>query len=108
MSRSYKKTPVTQDFGRRRKHDKQLANRKIRRAKYLEEISSGGHYKKFYDQYDICDWYSRHTLNDALEYRNKLLSDCSVGRFTYHAQYDEKYFNIQKCIKEWKKHYYWK
>jgi hypothetical protein len=106
MSRSYKKTPVTQDFGRRRKHDKQLANRKIRRAKFLEEISSGGHYKKFYDQYDICDWYSRHTLNDALKSWGE-----RVDRRMWwglHIQYNHKPQTIQSAIREWKKAYYWK
>jgi hypothetical protein len=106
MSRSYKKTPVMQDFGRRRKHDKQLANRKIRRKKNLDKISSGGHYKKFYSQYDICDWYSRETLNDALQYWGERVDRRMWWGIS--IQYVEKTQTIHSVIKEWKKRYYWK
>lgn len=56
MSRSYKKTPVIKDSGLKssaNKSAKQIANRTVRRKKY---IPNGGGYKKIYCSWNICDY----------------------------------------------------
>jgi len=56
MSRSYKKHPYSGDGP----HNKNHANRKVRR-----HLNNGGEmgnrcaYKKMYEQWDICDYYSK-------------------------------------------------
>lgn len=106
MSRSYKKNPVSKSCPDDGTYGKRQANKKIRRFK--GELSDGKEYKKLYCSWNIHDSTIRYTLNEALEFRTKMISDCAAGRWTYHAQHDEKYFNIHKCIKHWKKFYYWK
>jgi len=54
MSRSYRKPWYVQGYGTKRKvYFKNQANRRVRRAK---NVTDGKLYKKFYDQYEICDW----------------------------------------------------
>jgi len=56
MARSYKKNPWCKDGNRRKKRDKQIANRKIRRGGWSgKEIPSGGKYRQLSCSYDICD-----------------------------------------------------
>lgn len=52
MSRSYKKNPISKDNSR---GAKQQANGVVRRA---QDVPNGKQYKKFYSQYDICDWWT--------------------------------------------------
>lgn len=63
MSRSYKKVPVLKDNGKGSKKAKKLANKKIRRI----DIGNGGAYKKAYPQYDIHDFVSYWSKEDALK-----------------------------------------
>lgn len=51
MSRSYKKHWVLKDKIR---FAKRMAAKSVRRRQL--EVQDGGDYKKFYEQYDICDW----------------------------------------------------
>lgn len=69
MSRSRKKTPRSGD----RKHNKEIANRKVRR--HLD-VASGGYYKRMYCQYDICDYESHMTFEEYCNFRLNLLRKC--------------------------------
>lgn len=64
MSRSYKKNPFITD-NNKRKHKKQLANRRFRRSNSLFQRSS---YKKFNETWNICDYRWRTTKKEAIEW----------------------------------------
>lgn len=64
MSRSFKKVPIHKDNGKYSKDSKRRANRKIRRTGI---VASGGSYKKHYPQYDIHDFCSYWSKEDALK-----------------------------------------
>ena len=53
LSRSYKKYPSCK-CEKSCKFGKKQANRKVRH--FLQDIPSGGSYKKLYDSWDICDF----------------------------------------------------
>lgn len=63
MSRSYKKFPTVKDH---RKGQKQLANKKLRRNKNKYILMQRGKYKKYYEQWDICDWNWYWSKQDAI------------------------------------------
>lgn len=67
MSRSYKHTPICTD-GRAGgpKRAKRTANKKVRRLPLEELPSNGKTYKKYYEKYDIHDWWSIESLHNAL------------------------------------------
>lgn len=66
MSRSYKHSPVVTD-GRPHstQESKKMANKKIRHTEDLP-MRQRGAYKKFYCSYDIHDYISRWTWEDAI------------------------------------------
>lgn len=89
MSRSYKKTPISKMAPVHGRIGKKFANRRVRR--YDEELSNGGSYKRLYCSYDIHDWISYYTINDAIEFEmNRSRSE----------------HTIQWAINNWKKHYH--
>jgi hypothetical protein len=53
MARSYKKEPWAKIGS---PSDKYLASRKLRRQGKFWDLADGAHYKRFYDQWDICDY----------------------------------------------------
>lgn len=69
MSRSYKK-PILTDGSRGRKGHgrsmKSYASRKIRNVDDLPTRERGA-YKKFFQQYDICDYKYKYSIDDATE-----------------------------------------
>jgi hypothetical protein len=108
MSRSFRKNPIVCDNKRHsKKEQRTLANRIIRRTD-LDEVSSGGHYKKFYPQWDICDYRHHCTINDWLENWGKHCTELEHG-----SGWEEWFFSrygrtLQAAIANWKKQYYWK
>lgn len=56
MSRSYKHTPHWRT--KKHKEAKKYANRIVRRTKINEKMLDHNQYKKMYESWDICDWYS--------------------------------------------------
>ena len=63
MSRSYKKTPIVKDnIGG--KTGKRFANKKVR--KFKGELLKGGEYKKISESWNINDFISYYTLEDAI------------------------------------------
>lgn len=93
MSRSYRKNPIVKDHI---SDSKKWANRKIRN---LEDIPSGGAYRKHYPQYDICDWWDRTPIEHmANNWREDQSDHCHwmAGK------------DPQQAVIEWAKRYYWK
>ena len=69
MSRSYKKHPFHTDHHvKTSKEKKRFANKKVRRTK---SVPSGNAFKKVYPTYDICDWRSRWTWEEAIDDWNR-------------------------------------
>ena len=81
MSRSYKKAPVSTD-GRRKttKYFKNVANRKVRRA---EGLYQGKSYRKLYNSWNIHDYISYWTIQDAIKYFER------TGNFREYQTLDE-------------------
>ena len=55
MSRSRKKNPVTTDSSCR-KYWQNQANKRIRRMDETVEIPKGSKYRRYFEQYTICDY----------------------------------------------------
>lgn len=86
MSRSYKKTPISKSGGYG-KNGKKLAGRKWRRTINENDIvGRRSLYKRNYSSYDIYDYVSRWTKEEAKRY------------------YKEAKFNYENGINDWK---YW-
>lgn len=74
MSRSYRKNPIVKDNGKSKKEMKSLANRKVRRKLNDPDfdIADGKAYRKEFESWDIADFISRWTKEDAVkEYESK-------------------------------------
>jgi len=54
MSRSYRKPILTDGYngGKRKRFEKKQSQKKVRKS----NVSNGGNYKKYYPQWDICDF----------------------------------------------------
>lgn len=72
MSRSFKKHPGFQICGD--KSFKKIFNRRIRRAKKLDDIPNGGAYKKLNDSYEIADYKEIGPKWEEFYEENKLLN----------------------------------
>jgi hypothetical protein len=68
MSRSRKHIPIVKDNSRGSKSAKKRANRKVRRTKMEDLPLKGSGYKKLFCQYDIHDWISYWSWQEALNY----------------------------------------
>lgn len=94
MSRSFKKTPIIKDHN---KGEKKNANHKVRRTK---DVPNGGSYKKFYPQWDICDWssgWSKRAYIRRWEHRH------DAHRWSWIK--DKSFHDVMRY---WYKTYYWK
>jgi len=81
MSRSFKKTPIGGD----KKSNKNFANQRVRRflkGQYVDLLQRSN-YKKYYPQYDICDYISYCTFEEYCAFREKLGYDISDRRKMY-------------------------
>lgn len=115
MSRTYRKFPVIKDNKRHsKKWSRQQANRKIRRTNF-DDISNGMHYKKFYEQWDICDHWSYCTMNEWMGYWANWYNHNDLYKFSEQSIYYKIYrspnwygVTIHDAITKWKKQYYWK
>lgn len=92
MSRSYKKTPITKSDTHGRKSSKRLSNHAIRKIEL--PTRQRGAFRKVYNSWDIYDYVSRWTLEEAIaEYNER----CKSHYFR------EKYPTLEDFIKFWKK-----
>ena len=89
MSRSYKHMPIWKQV---RKGMKCIANKHVRKQKY---IGNNSYYKKIYSSYDICDYVSYYSLYEFKKnfYKNFLTTDV--------------WYTADSIIR-YKKFYYWK
>ena len=110
MSRSRKKHPILQYAPKSGKIGKNFANRRVRR--YQKGIPTKGYsfLKKIYNPYDVRDCWSRETLQEALEYREKILRECENGITKYgykmSKRFVEEYESVENVIQKWKKNYW--
>lgn len=89
MSRSYKKHPYYTD-DTMAKDGKKFANKRVRNLELEELPIKGNSYKKVYEQYDIRDYISRWTWEEALEnYRKhpELYRKCKTEKDFYRYWY---------------------
>lgn len=70
MGKSVKKIPIIKDNGSSKKKSKRLANKAVRsKLKNLDyEIADGKAYKKEFESYNIADYVSYWTKDDAINY----------------------------------------
>ena len=93
MSRSYKKNPIYTDRPHGAKYWKRLANKKVRRKNY--HFLKGKEYKKLYPSWEIHDYISRWSKEQALK---------DFRRYIYLQKY---YKNENEFLnKHWKKYQY--
>lgn len=73
MSRSYKKNPFATDHHRKSsKISKRRANHQFRqKLMIIDGIPIHPQYKKYTNSYDICDYKSRMTKQDAIDWYNE-------------------------------------
>lgn len=99
MSRSYKKSPVVKDHT---KGAKKIANRRVR-AKLKQNpdaIGQNGSYKKVYEQWNIHDWQSMQTEQEAITKYYSFLNSEQPWKKEYVKEY-----TLETWLQEWKKYY---
>ena len=97
MSRSYKKNPIVKDNGKGKKDKKAIANSRVRnKLKDLDyTIANGKAYRKEYESWDIADFVSRWTRQEAINYYNNKESFVDRKRFP----------TLESWLAYWKKCY---
>lgn len=101
MSRSYRKNPILKDGGKSSKGNKRIANKNIRRRlnrNITDDSFSKIYPKKMYESWDINDYVSRYTREQAIQrYQDRCLhGDCSEWFY-------EKYPTLEDWLREWEK-----
>ncbi len=89
MSRSYKKHPYIVN-GDMAKFGKKFANKRVRSLTVDEENLKGSSYKKLYEQYDIREFVSYWSWEEALAYYRKhpeLYKNCKTEKDFYRYWY---------------------
>ena len=110
MSRSYKKCPIHTD-GRTPgpKISKRYANKKARHTKDLPTRQRNA-FKKCFCSYDIHDYVSRWTLQDAIdewEEEETMILNGSAKKESWKKHWHDKYENIEAYLQAiWYKYYY--
>lgn len=103
MSRSYKKNPCAKDSGDK-KAMKQIANRTVRRRiKKDEDMPSRLQHKKITESWDITDYKTRMTREEAIQWYNEQLEwQKNKGSLTYFLK---RYPTLEVWLKYWNKCY---
>lgn len=94
MSRSYKRHPISKDGGSRKKELKRFANKAVRNYEDMPSRSKKA-YRKVSCSWNIADYVSRYTLEEAIEYYYKNNS----------KWFRKAYPTLEDYIQEWKKWY---
>lgn len=98
MSRSYKKNPCAKDNGDK-KAMKQIANRTVRRrVKMDEDMPARLQHKKMTESWDITDYKSRMTREEAIQWYN----DDSKHKS---EKFKKRFPTLEKWLKYWDKCY---
>ena len=105
MARSYKKYPCVKDCN---KFMKRYANRRVRQYLKNPEVElKGNDYRKFTEQWDICDWKSDYPYGFEQYFQSEV-------RFWYNWYYRSRVYrhvpedpfpDREKCWKEYQKSY---
>lgn len=90
MSRSYRKHPISKDKNRTALKQ---ANRQIRRDNGY--IPDGGHYRKRYPQYDICDWWLYVPYDDFIRYQREFETEFNKQPLPEQEHY-RKWYRLYK------------
>ena len=99
MSRSYKKNPCAKDNGDK-KAMKQIANRTVRRRiKMDEDMPSRLQHKKMTESWDITDYKTRMTREEAIQWYNELVDRNPTARFM------KRFPTLEVWLKYWDKCY---
>lgn len=103
MSRSYKKHPVVKGNC---KGQKQVANRKIRRVDKLTPLK-GGSYKKLYLTWNICDFRSRWTEEDAItewyEEETEMYEENNINSWRHYPWRHERFGSLENWLNYWRR-----
>ena len=95
MSRSFKKNPINKDhFGG--KYGKRMASKAVRRKKTF--ALSGGEYKKVYESWNINDYISYYSKEDAIkDWYNEEAEHCKYPHL------HKKYGTLERWLQAWEK-----
>lgn len=95
MSRSVRRTPIRKDHDSG-KWGKRQANKKVRQEK--DFAKNGKSYKKVYNTWDVHDFVSRYTQEDAIRdwYEEEQIKGSSPWRH-------KKYGTLEKWLIAWRK-----
>lgn len=98
MSRSYKKNPVVTD-NKGSKYGKRQANQRFRRQINLDDdMPARPRHKKYTESWDICDYKSRMTRQEAIEWYYTTIK--------YASSYFKKHYpTLEAWLKYWEKCY---
>lgn len=109
MSRSYKKSPVYTD-GRTPgpKISKRFAAKKVRNTDWDELPLKGCGYKKVFCSYDIHDYISRYTIEDARRVWEDDLRSVELGIYSYEVSDHAKYGTFENFLNKWWKKWYYR
>jgi len=99
MSRSYKRNPVYTDRTHGAKYWKRVSNKKVRKSNNV--FLKGNKYKKIYNSWNIHDYISRWSKEQALDYYyNSIIFRNGKWIYIYDKYKSEKEF----LDKYWKKY----
>lgn len=103
MSRSYKKNPFAKDSGDK-KSMKQIANRTVRRRiKNDEDMPARLQHKKMTESWDITDFKTRMTRDEAIQWYNEQLEwQKNKGSLNYFLR---RFPTLKAWLKYWEKCY---
>lgn len=99
MSRSYKKHPIVKDNGKGKKKSKRFANHTVRRDK--DTPLKGGNYKKMSESWEIADFVTRYSIEDAID--DWYDEEMEHYAFPFKGWRHKKFKTLEKWIYYWKK-----
>ena len=99
MSRSYKKRPIGTDGSpHTTKEMKRHANSKVRKTK---GIYNGNSYKKLFCSYDIHDYISRYSREEAIQKWFEEETDILNGIISFKYSDHNKYKTLENFLNRW-------
>ena len=89
MSRSYKKHPIYSDQWAGKKLGKKWANRKVRQDT-CDEVAKGKRYRKVYESWNIADYHSYQTEQEAREWYRLHKDEHRLSKYKNEDDYIKK------------------
>lgn len=99
MSRSRKKNPITKDGNSQKRNKKRIAEKQVRNylKQHPEETLQGKSYRKVWESWEIADYVSRYTREEAIK-------DWNEG----HNYLHKKFNSLEDWLEYYDKCYYHK